>query len=85
VDAPPVLGLADAPLISTAVASVLFVVEAGVPRVNAIRRSMARIRELRGNIVGVIFAKFNMRRSMSEEYGYYGYYSYGSDEKSGRS
>ena len=77
VDAPPVLGLVDAPLIATACDGALFVVEAGGPRLGPIRRSVERIEELKGRIFGFIFTKYDLRSSIFSSYGAYDYYGYG--------
>lgn len=82
-DCPPVLGLADAPLIGSQADGMLFVVESGRTRTGAVRRSIDRLRNLQANVVGVLFTKFVVRNSMFSEYGYgsYDYYGYGSKVK----
>ena len=81
VDAPPVLGLVDAPLIAGASEGVIFVVEAGGPRLGPVRRACERISDLQGKIVGFVFTKYMARNSMFDEYGSYEYYSYGNKPK----
>ena len=79
IDSPPILGLADAPLLSRAVEGVVFVVEAdGVP-VRGIRSALARLRAAQSRIFGVVLTKLQQRHA---GYGYgYGYgYNYGQDE-----
>lgn len=76
VDSPPVLGLADAPLVASAVDSVVFVVEAGVTRAGVARNAIERLREVRTNLIGAIVTKFDTRRrAFSYDYGY----GYGND------
>ncbi len=78
-DSPPILGLADAPLIGSVADGTLFVVEAGNTRTGAVRRSIQRLRDLRGNVTGLLLTKYQLRRAMFSEYGYgaYEYYGYG--------
>ena len=80
VDSPPILGLADAPLLSRAVEGVVFVVEAdGVP-VRGIRSALQRLHAAHGRIFGVVLTKLQQRHA---GYGYgYGYgYRYGQEEE----
>jgi len=76
VDSPPILGLADAPLVASAVDSVVFVVEAGVTRAGVARNAIERLRDARTNLIGAIVTKFDTRRlAFSYDYGY-GYGGY---------
>ncbi|HEV2568142.1 GumC family protein [Sphingomonas sp.] len=79
IDSPPILGLADAPLLSKTVEAVIFVVQAGEVAVRGLRSALARLRDVDAPIVGVILTKFEDRYS---EYGYgYGFrYKYGNAE-----
>lgn len=71
VDSPPVLGLADAPLVAAAADAVVYVVEAGVTRAGAARNAIERLREARANVLGAIVTKFDAgRRAFSYDYGY---------------
>jgi capsular exopolysaccharide synthesis family protein len=84
IDSPPVMGLADAPLIGSWTEGTIFVVEAHSSRARIIRQAMGRLRQSRAKLLGVVFAKFESRRG---SYGYghqygYGYgYGYGRDEQ----
>ena len=86
VDSPPILGLADAPLLSRAVEGVVFVVESdGVP-VRGIRAALARLRAAHARTFGVVLTKLNQQHAgYGYGYGYgqgYGYgYGQGKDEK----
>jgi capsular exopolysaccharide synthesis family protein len=75
-DGPPVLGLADAQLLSGAAAATVFVVSAGQSRAVSVQGALKRLRLSRANVVGAILTKFDAK---SAGYGYgYGYgYSYG--------
>lgn len=80
VDAPPLLGLADAPLTSEVVEGVVFIVSASGPSTRLVRSALERLRSVNAHIFGVVLTKF---RSETRQYGYgYGYeYGYGKDEK----
>lgn len=78
VDAPPVMGLADSPLIASKVEGVVFVVEAHSTGKSVARVALSRLRASQAHLLGVIATKFNTKRA---HYGYgydYGYgYGYG--------
>lgn len=80
VDAPPVLGLADAPLLAQAAEGCVFVVEADGVAVRGIKGSLARLQAARASILGVVLTKLKRRHA---GYGYgYGYgYDYGSEDR----
>jgi succinoglycan biosynthesis transport protein ExoP len=73
IDSPPVMGLADAPLIANAVEGVVYVVEAGRIRVNLARIAMERLVGSRARMLGIILTKYDARQSNyghGYEYGY---------------
>ncbi|HEX8580070.1 MAG TPA: polysaccharide biosynthesis tyrosine autokinase [Allosphingosinicella sp.] len=77
VDGPPVLGLADAPLLAATCEATLLVVETGKTRTRAALDAVNRLKAAGGNLVGAVLTKF---RQQSHGYGYgYGYepYRYG--------
>ena len=76
-DSPPVLGLADAPLIARASEGVVFVIEAGRTRSTQARQALDRLTGVRAHILGAVLTKLDSKKS---GYGYgYGYnYRYGS-------
>ena len=76
VDGPPVLGLADVPLLSTHCDGTLVVVESGAIRRSAALNSVNRLRGVDARILGVILTKFSATRS---GYGYGYGYGYGDD------
>jgi len=87
IDSPPVMGLADAPIIGTAAHGTVFVVEAQGIRVRLVQNALDRLRASRTNIVGVILTKFDARRAKTGyDYGYgYGYGEvYGDKETAGQ-
>ena len=83
VDGPPVLGLADAPLLASMMAGTLLVVEAASTRRGMVKAAIRRLMVGRAKIVGILLTKFNSRKAASYggAYGYgYNYdYTYGSD------
>ncbi|WP_447766013.1 GumC family protein [Sphingopyxis panaciterrae] len=80
-DSPPLLGLADAPLIARRVEGVLFTIEANSTKSRAIATSLMRLRMAGAKLFGAVVTKVGAKNHL---YGYgYGYgYTYGaSDEK----
>ena len=79
IDCPPVLGLADAPLICRAVEGCVFVSEPGRAPLRGIRSGLQRLKFAGTKIFGVIVTKIDVKK---QHYGYsygYGYgYGYGS-------
>lgn len=77
IDGPPVLGLADAPMMSAEADATVMVVESKGAGRRAVRRAIARLHQAQGVLVGAILTKFDAR---SAGYGYgedYGsYYAY---------
>jgi capsular exopolysaccharide synthesis family protein len=81
VDGPPVLGLADAPLLSRAVEGTVLVVEAGRTPATRARHAIERLFAVRTHIIGAVLTKFDLKTT-GYGYGYgYGYeYHYGNKE-----
>jgi capsular exopolysaccharide synthesis family protein len=75
-DSPPLLGLADAPLIARAVQGTIFVIEAGRTRSTQARHALDRLQAVHAHILGAVLSKLDSRNA---GYGYgYGYnYAYG--------
>ncbi len=78
VDSPPVIGLADAPLVASAVEAVIYVVEARSIQAGVVRNGLNRLATGHANVLGAVLTKFEARRAHLG-YGYgYGYdYGYG--------
>ena len=81
VDAPPVLGLADVPLIAPQTEGVIYTIEANGAKLGAINSALDRIRASGAHIYGAIVSKVDSRNA-NYGYGYgYGYgYEYHSDD-----
>lgn len=75
VDGPPVLGLADAPLISSCVEGTVFVVAARSTPAKAMQIALQRLARARGHLLGGILTKFDQSDS-AYGYGYTYSYSY---------
>jgi polysaccharide biosynthesis transport protein len=79
VDSPPVMGLADAPLLSSVAAATVFVASAGVVRIGLIRNAIKRLQFARGCVIGTVFTKFDAK---GDGYGYeYRYGAYHADNR----
>ncbi|HUE79349.1 MAG TPA: polysaccharide biosynthesis tyrosine autokinase [Sphingomicrobium sp.] len=75
IDCPPVIGLADAPLVAAAVESVIYVVEARSIPSGMVRIALSRLGAAQVNVLGVVLTKFESKRAHLG----YGYdYAYGS-------
>jgi capsular exopolysaccharide synthesis family protein len=85
IDGPPVMGIADAPLLASIASGTLLVIEAGQARRGVTRAALKRLHFARAQMVGALLSKFNAR-DVGHTYGYgygYGYgdtdyYGYGS-------
>lgn len=76
IDSPPVMGLADAPLIATRVEGVIYAVESHGTRTSMVKTAINRLAAANARIMGAVLTKFDAKKS---HYGYnyeYGY-SYG--------
>lgn len=83
VDSPPVMGLADAPLIANRVEGVVYAVESHGTRSSTVKTSLARLAKANANVIGGVLTKFDERKSHGYGYGYG--YEYGYDYgRSGR-
>ena len=81
IDSPPVMGLADAPLIASRVEGVVYAVESHGIRSGMVKTALARLVSANAHIFGAVLTKFE---SSKAHYGYGYEYGYGygrSDEK----
>jgi succinoglycan biosynthesis transport protein ExoP len=74
IDSPPVLGLADAPIIASRTEAALFVIEARGVKARLALLAINRLRQGRAQLLGVILSKFEVKRA---HYGYGYDYGYG--------
>lgn len=76
-DGPPVLGLADAPILATVAESTALVVESNRGHRGATKSAVRRLQATHANLIGAILTKFEAQKA---GYGYaygYDYYHYG--------
>ena len=74
VDSPPVLGFADAVILSSSVNGVILTVLGGKTPRGALQRAKEALQQTQTKILGVVINRVNIRRS---DYGYY-YHQYNS-------
>ena len=74
VDSPPVMGLADAPLIAGHVEGVIYVVESHGIRSTQVKTALSRLQAAHTRVFGAVLTKFEARKS---HYGYGYEYGYG--------
>ena len=81
-DGPPVIGLADAPVLASLARGTIFAVEAGSTRRGDFEGAIKRLRAANATLVGAVLTKFGRHgKPYGDNYGYdYHYsYSYGDD------
>ena len=88
IDGPPVMGLADAPLLGSLVDGTLVVVDSSATRRRVVRAAVRRLNFSRTRILGVLFNKFDSKKA-GHTYGYgYGgtayHDTYGSRDTEGK-
>ena len=76
-DGPPILGLADAMLLSHAANGTLLMVAAGKTRRHLLKSAYKRLTAARSRVIGAVVTMYDAKRM---GYGDYGYYSYGAEQ-----
>jgi capsular exopolysaccharide synthesis family protein len=89
IDGPPLLGLADVPIIANAADGTLIVIEAGHARIGVLRGAMKRLFAVRARITGALLVKYDPKAAgqgygHGYGYGYSDYYYHYSDGSDGR-
>jgi capsular exopolysaccharide synthesis family protein len=74
IDSPPVMGLADAPLIASRVEGVIYAVESHGIRSSLVKTALGRLASANARIFGGVLTKFEARKA---QYGYGYEYGYG--------
>ncbi|WP_242121432.1 GumC family protein [Sphingomonas lacusdianchii] len=82
IDSPPVMGLADAPLIASRVEGVVYAVESHGIRSTLVKTALARLAAANAHILGGVLTKFESRKA-HYGYGYEYGYGYGRDKAAG--
>ncbi|MFN2101272.1 GumC family protein [Altererythrobacter sp. MF3-039] len=82
-DSPPVLGLADAPMLAALADGTMFVVEAERGRSGQLRAALRRLRSVGPVLIGAVLVKFDPEKGGNRYSSYYGYeyYRYAKDEE----
>ena len=78
VDCPPVIGLADAPLVASAVQAVVYVVEARSVPAGMVRTALGRLNTAHAHVLGGVLTMFEAKHAhLGYGYGYGYQYDYG--------
>lgn len=83
IDSPPVMGLADAPLIASRVEAVIYAVESHGIRSSIVKTALNRLTAANARIVGGVLTKFEAKKAHFG-YGYEYGYGYGRDRETER-
>ena len=81
-DGPPVMGLADAPILAHAAAATMLVVQSGKTNLGSAQSALKRLHFSRARIVGALLSQYDARAT-GYGYGSEGYYAYGQSERPG--
>lgn len=76
IDSPPVMGIADAPLIAGRVEGVVYAVESHAIRSSMVKTALSRLAAANARVIGGVLTKFDARKA-HHGYGYEYGYSYG--------
>ncbi|MBK8066950.1 MAG: polysaccharide biosynthesis tyrosine autokinase [Rhodanobacteraceae bacterium] len=82
IDGPPIMGLADSPILSNLSSGTLLVIEGGGTRIATAKEALKRLIGARAHVVGALITKFDARVAgygygYGGDYGGYQYYAYG--------
>jgi succinoglycan biosynthesis transport protein ExoP len=86
IDSPPVMGLADAPLIASKVEGTIYAVESRGNKASLIKLAINRLASANAHLLGIVLTKFEAKQAGYGSYGYgYDYgYGYGQGKKESR-
>jgi polysaccharide biosynthesis transport protein len=76
IDGPPVMGIADAPILANAVHGTMLVVHSGATRISTAQAAIKRLHAARAQIVGGLLTQYDAKVA-GQGYNYEGYYAYG--------
>lgn len=79
-DGPPVLGLADAPLLAHRAEATLLVATADETRSDALAGALQRLQAAQARVLGTVLTRFDLAKHDNYGYGGYSYYSYLGDK-----
>lgn len=77
IDGPPIMGLADAPILSNLASGTLLMVAAGKTRRGQLKAAFKRLAAARARVIGSVITMYDVKRA---GYGDYAYYSYGAEQ-----
>ncbi len=80
IDGPPVLGIADAPILSNVAGGTLLVIQAGNTRIKTAQAAIKRLAAARAHVVGAILTHYDAKVA-GYGYDYASYYSYGTQPR----
>ncbi len=83
-DSSPILLLTDTIILSSRVDGVLLVVKNNITEKQALQAALTALKNVRTNIVGIVFNDFTVERRGYYKYAYHGYYGYYGSSKSGK-
>jgi len=83
IDSPPVLGIADAPIIGAKVDTTVFIVESNRMRTHNIKAAIERLQFTKSRLLGIVLTRYKGQKGFSHQYSYsYGpSYSYTKQNK----
>jgi tyrosine-protein kinase Etk/Wzc len=85
IDSPPLLAVTDAAVLATMADGAILVIRVGSTAKAAVRRAVAQLHTVHGNVVGAVLNDVDLRSgAFSGSYGYYYYYYYGEGSRNGR-
>ena len=76
IDGPPVMGIADAPILANIADGTMLVVHSGKTRINTAQAAIKRLLAARARLVGCLLTQYDARVA-GHGYNYEGYYAYG--------
>lgn len=76
IDGPPVLGIADAPILANVAAGTLLIVRSGSTRISSAQSAVRRLKATRARLIGSLLTQYDAKAS-GYGYNYDGYYAYG--------
>ncbi|MBJ6978111.1 polysaccharide biosynthesis tyrosine autokinase [Luteimonas sp. MC1895] len=80
IDGPPVLGIADAPILSNVAGGTLVVVQAGETRIKTAQAALKRLAAARAHVIGAVLTHYDAKVA-GYGYDYASYYSYGTQPR----
>lgn len=80
IDSPPVIGLADAPLIAAVVEATVFVIASGDTGTKSAIASLRRLHDVSANVIGTVLTRYSQRNA-GYSYNYNYSYRYGDNSK----